>query len=98
MGMQNAKHRGPRGGLNSVACHHLVPEKNRHSKLHNRCLLRRNQREPEKLELDVRKDTPTDNFETAGSPEKNERSWNFLGNKQGNTDPTITEQLSHQSS
>jgi hypothetical protein len=37
------------------------------------------------------------NFEIAGSPEKLGRSWNFLDNNRGNTDPTTTEQFSHQS-
>jgi hypothetical protein len=97
MGMQNTQHRGPRGRLNSMACHQLVPEKIRHSNVHNRCLFRRNQGGPEKLKLDVRKGTHTDEFEIAGSPEKIGRSCNFLGNKHGNTDPTTSEQLSHQS-
>jgi hypothetical protein len=37
------------------------------------------------------------NFEIAVSPEKIERSWNFLDNNRGNTDPTTTEHLPHQS-
>jgi hypothetical protein len=37
------------------------------------------------------------NSEIAGSPEKIGRSWNFLDNNHGNTDPSTTEQLPHQS-
>jgi hypothetical protein len=37
------------------------------------------------------------NFEIAASPEKIERSWNFLDNNRGNNDPTRTEQLPHRS-
>jgi hypothetical protein len=37
------------------------------------------------------------NFEIAVSPGKIERSWNFLDNNRGNTDPTTTEQLPHRS-
>jgi hypothetical protein len=37
------------------------------------------------------------NFEIAVSPEKFGRSWNFLDNNRGNTDPTTTEHFSHQS-